>query len=630
MNNVITDISHNGSLIPIAALSACFGILLVGALVFFYLYMRSSRKLHLATLMIVLPGIAFVGSEISCLLLGIMNETAAAMQMHRVQALSTSTFLFTVPYFFGYFLDIGPSWRKVNSIIMYVGLCVLGVILVTAFVSPDHFISVTKMRSNPLRTGWGIGRGEHGLLFSIRDILLLILMSYCVWSIILGYSKRKQKIYLMYVLGGVILAVLFAVYDILFFHGVIHWHGGEYVNYSFAGFGFTIFLTLSMTEVLRQFLDQGRELERARKLESLGIFAGGIAHDFNNVLTSIMGSISIVKKRFSSGSHEYSLLNDAEKASRRARDLIQQLLTFSRGGAPVKSVVSLEDLVNETAGFVLGGSDVRCECSFPQGLWNINADRSQIGQVLYNIMLNARQAMTRGGTISVTAENSMETSGPDDEKSGRYVRVYIRDQGTGISRKNMKDIYVPYFTTRKEGSGLGLSISRSIIRKHGGDIQIKSREGEGTTVEFTIPAAPEREREEKAAPAAQAGGGRILLMDDDALICEVSSEMLKLLGYDVEIASSGEEAVEMYRKACERGEPFDCVIMDLTIPGGMDGSETLAVLREYDPRCRAIVSSGYSDDPVMAHYREYGFAGICPKPYSIDALEWVLADVLKA
>lgn len=614
---------------PVAALSACFGILLVGVFVFMYLYMRTARKIHLATLMVVLPGIFFVGSDIACLILRAMNETGAVLQMRRAQSLSVVLFLFTVPFFFGYFLDIGPLWRKINRVIMYAGLLVFAAITAVAFISPDLYLSVTKLRAGSLTGYMAPGRGEYGILLHVVDIMLLVMMAYSVCCIVFDYMKRKRDICLAYVFAGVIAGMLCAVYDILFFHGVIRWHVGPHGYYSFSGFGFTIFLTLSMAEVLRQFLNQGRELERAKKLESLGIFAGGIAHDFNNYLTSIMGSISIVKKNMDKKSHEYLLLDDAERASGRAHDLIQQMLTFSQGGAPVLTAVSIGGLLRETTDFVLRGSDVRSEYSLAPELWDICADRSQITQVIYNVIMNARQAMAHGGLVAVMAENYIKKTGPGDEHSRRYVRVRVQDSGDGISKRHLRDIFVPYFTTKKDGSGLGLAVARSIISRHGGEIRVHSRDGGGTTVEFYVPASPKAAVKEETAVGG-AVGGRILFMDDDAIICEVSSEMLKLLGYDVECASSGEEAVELYKQAHERGESFDCVIMDLTIPGGMDGSETVTVLREFDPHCRAIVSSGYSDDPVMANYREYGFVGICPKPYSVDVLEAVLADVLKA
>ncbi|HQO03256.1 MAG TPA: histidine kinase dimerization/phospho-acceptor domain-containing protein, partial [Spirochaetota bacterium] len=307
------------------------------------------------------------------------------------------------------------------------GIGVFLIVAVAAVVTPDLFISVTKPFVHPFRSGISTGRGQQGILYNVVDALLLVLMVYSVCCIIVDYMKRGRDIYLMYVLAGVMSGILIAAGDILYSQGVINWHGGGYVNYSFSGFGLTIFLTLSMAEVLRQFLDQSRELERARKLESLGIFAGGIAHDFNNFLTSIMGSISIVKKGTPREDHKYQLLDDAERASRRARDLIQQLLTFSRGGAPVKTVVPIGDILHESVDFVLGGSDVRCEYSLPPDLWDIDADRGQIGQVIYNIVLNARQAMPRGGRITITAENIIRNDGPEKGDNRRFVRVCVKD-----------------------------------------------------------------------------------------------------------------------------------------------------------------------------------------------------------
>lgn len=367
------------------------------------------------------------------------------------------------------------------------------------------------------------------------------------------------------------------------------------------------------------------ELFRARKLDSLGVLAGGIAHDFNNLLTGILGSISLARLVVADDHEASPFLDRAQLASERARDLTQQLLTFSRGGAPVKKVTSLAQLLVDSAAFALRGSNVRCRFAIPEGLWPVEVDPGQMSQVINNLTLNADQSMPDGGEVIVRAENV-----PAGECHGRRVRIEIEDRGVGIPEKYLSRIFDPYFTTKQHGSGLGLATVYSIIRNHDGDIRVSSQPGEGTVFTIELPAT------EAPLPVAEPaigirlrGAGRVLVMDDDDLIREMAEVALRLLGYEAVLCGEGEGALRLYREARQAGRPFAAVIMDLTIPGGMGGKETVARLLELDPAARVIVSSGYSNDPIVAHFADYGFCGSVNKPYSIEQLGRALREAIE-
>jgi two-component system, cell cycle sensor histidine kinase and response regulator CckA len=372
------------------------------------------------------------------------------------------------------------------------------------------------------------------------------------------------------------------------------------------------------------------ELFKAHKLESIGILAGGIAHDFNNLLTAVLGNISLAKMLTSSEDKIHHKLVEAEKASLRARDLTQQLLTFSRGGAPVKKTTSIAGIIRDSAAFTLSGSKVHCQFDIPDDLWPTEVDEGQISQVINNLIINADQSMAGGGVIAVTCKNIYMIDNtllplPD----GRYISISIADQGTGIDEDKIPRIFDPYFTTKKSGKGLGLATVYSIVKNHDGHITVKSATGEGTTFTIYLPAA-ESDAEESIynEPLKASVKGKILVMDDEENIREVAGEILDYLGYGVEFAGDGREALDLYKKARNNGCPFIAVIMDLTIPGGMGGKETIQILRETDENVIAIASSGYSNDPIMAEYKAYGFSGVITKPYMVSELERVLNEVL--
>lgn len=366
------------------------------------------------------------------------------------------------------------------------------------------------------------------------------------------------------------------------------------------------------------------------KLESLGILAGGIAHDFNNILMSVILNIYLAKMNLSTRDEGFDTLTEAENALMQAKSLTQQLLTFSKGGAPILKTTSIGDLVKDSARFVLRGSNIRCEFYIPDDLWPVEIDEGQISQVINNLIINASQAMPEGGFIEIHAENAkMKEKGILPLEAGNYVKISVRDYGTGIPAEYIKKIFDPYFTTKPKGSGLGLSTSYSIIKNHGGYLSVESESGKGSSFYIFLPAskftAPLKEDEEKTELA---GRGKILVMDDEEDIRKSLGKILANFGYEVDFAEGGTEAIELYKKSKESGRHFDAVIMDLTVPGGMGGLEAIRRLIEIDPEVRAIVSSGYSSDPVMANFREYGFKGVIAKPYKVGELGKVIHGVI--
>lgn len=372
------------------------------------------------------------------------------------------------------------------------------------------------------------------------------------------------------------------------------------------------------------------ELQRAQKLESVGVLAGGLAHDFNNIMTAVIGNISLAKLLAGPEDEIFSRLDDAGKAASIAKDLTRQLLTFSKGGAPVKKVTSIKELLTDTTEFALSGSNVKSRFDMQEDMWSLECDVSQICQVFNNLVINAKQAMPEGGTIGLTARNV--TVGVKDRlplKEGKYVKISVEDQGVGIPKEHLPCIFDPYFTTKQRGSGLGLATTYAIINKHNGYINVNSEVGAGTTFEIYLPATGKRSTVvRRAGRRAQRGKGKILLMDDEEIIRKVAGTLLRHLGYDVEFALEGSEMVEKYKDARKSGAPFDAVIMDLTIPGGLGGKDAIKRILEIDPRVKAIVSSGYFNDTIMSNYRKYGFKGVVAKPYEIDELSETLQKIL--
>jgi PAS domain S-box-containing protein len=371
------------------------------------------------------------------------------------------------------------------------------------------------------------------------------------------------------------------------------------------------------------------ELINARKLESLGTLAGGIAHDFNNILAAILGNVSFVRTFSDKDSELYNPLIEAEAACLRAQGLTKQLLTFSRGGKPVKAVIRIGEMLTDSTEFALHGSNVIFRFQIAEDLWPVAADRGQIDQVINNLAINADQAMANGGELQVRAENvELEKGEVPPLKAGRYVKVEVEDEGVGIPAEHLERVFDPYFTTKQKGSGLGLASAYSIVINHSGVIHALSEPGKGTTFVFFLPASNEEPKVEVEKEYVILGQGRVLLMDDEEIIRKMVAGIIKKLGYEAVTAIDGEEAIEKYREAMLAGNPFAGVILDLTIKGGMGGEETLHKLKAIDPEVKAIVSSGYSLDLVMSDYKRVGFAGMITKPYSISKMSQILGEVI--
>jgi CheY-like chemotaxis protein len=375
---------------------------------------------------------------------------------------------------------------------------------------------------------------------------------------------------------------------------------------------------------------QEEEFLRAQKLESVGLLAGGIAHDFNNILTAIFGNIQLARLGLKPDTPAIEPLAEAEKAFSRARDLTQQLLTFAKGGAPIRKTAAIAELLIETTRFAMRGTNhLLVEFDIAPDLQPVKFDAGQISQAINNIVINAKQAMPAGGRFRVEAQNAiLEKSNLLALAGGRYVQLRFKDWGGGIAPEHMERVFDPYFTTKQAGSGLGLATAYSIVRRHDGHITANSKVGKGSTFTVYLPVSDEVAEPPPAIEAVSAGHGRILLMDDDPAIRRVGSALLGKLGYEAETAKDGVEALRLYGQAIKQGRPFAVVILDLTVVGGMGGVDCLLHLKRLDPPVRALVSSGYSNNPVMAAYADHGFHGVVAKPYQLAELSKTLAALL--
>jgi two-component system, cell cycle sensor histidine kinase and response regulator CckA len=377
------------------------------------------------------------------------------------------------------------------------------------------------------------------------------------------------------------------------------------------------------------------EAERLKlqKMEAIGTLAGGIAHDFNNLLQGVFGYISLAKMELDGSEAAVALLDQAEQAITQAVNLTSQLLTFAKGGQPLKKRIVLRQAIENATKFALSGSSSNCVTAIAGDLWAADADEGQIGQVIQNIVLNASQAMQHSGTVRISAHN-VESSDEDASTLpgvGRFIRIQIVDSGTGIPPQYLSKVFDPYFTTKQEGSGLGLATSYSIVKRHDGVIAVSSEPGVGTSFSVYLPAAAAQTEPQvqlktlPAHPAASGRQGRVLVMDDEEMVRSVAGKMVQSCGYEVAYAADGAEAIAKLREARRTGSPFDVVILDLTVKGGMGGEEAIGKIREMDTAIKAVVSSGYSENPVLSHYRAYGFDACLSKPYTLAALRESLA-----
>jgi two-component system cell cycle sensor histidine kinase/response regulator CckA len=386
-------------------------------------------------------------------------------------------------------------------------------------------------------------------------------------------------------------------------------------------------VVLVFRDVTKQ-LETAHELLKAKKLESVGILAGGIAHDFNNLLTGLFGNIELARMFLSEDHKSYKFLKSAEDSMENAVNLTKQLLTFARGGDPIKETVSIGEMLVETAKFSMHGSQAKLQTTIAPDLWSIRADKGQLSQVISNLIINAQQAMPTGGTITVTANNAINLG-------ERYVQITIQDEGVGIAFQHREKIFDPYFSTKEKGNGLGLAMTHSIIRKHDGRITVDSQPGQGSVFTIYLPAVENLEEEPVAQsatenPALLSSSARILIMDDDKAVREMLGKMLNQMGYEVSCSIDGQEAVAKYQAAWEKGSPYDVVITDLTIPGGMGGQAAAQEILNINPQAKIIVSSGYATNPILANYEAYGFTGIAAKPYHFVELQKVVQQTLSS
>ena len=372
------------------------------------------------------------------------------------------------------------------------------------------------------------------------------------------------------------------------------------------------------------------QYEQAQKMESLGTLAGGIAHDFNNLLSGIFGYLDLARKKTKNPKiAEY--LTKAFNTSERAKGLTHQLLTFSKGGVPVKKIEPLVPFLKETTQFALSGANVSCSFDLPHDLWMCDYDKNQVAQVIDNIIINAHHAMPSGGKIQVTATNVIVK-----EKEhpilfpGNYVKISISDTGTGIPEKYISRIFDPFFTTKQTGSGLGLATGYSIIKRHGGIIDVESEPGIGTTFHTFIPSAKiQKISEEKIVESRYRGSGRILILDDEEIIQEMLIDMLESLGFTTTSTSEGSQTVQAFKKASKQNNPFRAVILDLTVPGGMGGKKVVKEIRKRDKRIPVFVVSGYSADAAIAKPGEFGFTASLEKPFKVAELTRMFEQHLK-
>ena len=382
---------------------------------------------------------------------------------------------------------------------------------------------------------------------------------------------------------------------------------------------------VTVTDITDQ---KNAEKEQARmgKLESLGVLAGGIAHDFNNILTMILGNTSLAKMYMDKDLEKTrEKLINAEQAIMRAKDLTQQLLTFSKGGAPIKKVVNIDSFLKDVCQFSLTGTPVICKFDLDHDLLPVEVDEGQMTQAIGHIVINGHQAMPEGGTLHIKAENLIIGASMDNLPVGKYIKISITDEGNGISDEYLSKIFDPYFTTKQKGSGLGLAVCYSVVRNHRGYIKVESTLGVGTTFHIYLPVFEGHQHNRKSGEegAFSASGGSILVMDDEDSIRDMMGDILSSYGYTVDFARNGEEAISLYQD-----NAYDVVILDLTIPGGMGGKETMKELLLIDPYVKVIVSSGYSSDPIMSDYKQYGFRDVMAKPYKIEELEEVIERVI--
>ena len=373
-----------------------------------------------------------------------------------------------------------------------------------------------------------------------------------------------------------------------------------------------------------------KQLAQAQKLEAVGVLAGGLAHDFNNLLSIITGNVSLLLSEIDEKDEMRQALMEVQEGAVQAQTLTQQLLTFAKGGEPIRAVTDINPIIEKAAVFATRGKRTRCEFDFSADLWPSFVDAGQINQTISNLVINSTQAMPDGGVVTIRTDNvTVEGDSELPLAAGEYVKIEVEDEGIGISQRHISRIFDPYFSTKQEGSGLGLATSFSIVQKHGGVLSVQSELDVGTVFTIFLPATKEaREQKAKKETKPHVGNGRVLILDDQKYIRTTFSRLLAKLGYEVVCTAEGSKTIEVFKEALASNAPFNLVILDLTVPAGMGGAETLPELRKLDSQVKAIVASGYSNDPVMANYADYGFDGVLTKPFKKRSLDEVLNEVM--
>lgn len=479
--------------------------------------------------------------------------------------------------------------------------------------------------------------GQFGLIAGLQNLVGLYLASACIIVSIIGIYRRvpSAKLYaitfIVYYGGGIMIAIrntnLFGL-------------ARPFMDNTLQ-IGTALHMLLIQIAVAKRFfnIEQERkdarqkmetEMVRSQKLQSLAVLAGGIAHDFNNMLTIIMSTVTLARLYAKDNAGAIGKLQECEQEIMHARDLTNQLLTFAKGGAPIKELSSLSELLRDTVEFSLKGTPVQSVFSIPDNLWHAEIDRTQISQVISNLTINASQAMPQGGVLKVGAGNVL--IGERDAlplPPGRCVRLSFEDSGAGIPAENLSKVFDPFFTTKADGSGLGLATCYSIVKRHKGHIQLKSEVGAGSVFSVYLPASFDTPGEKREADKEiLKGTARVLLMDDDEKLLKNLDELLGSIGYDVETAANGENAVILYERALAQARPFDAVVFDLTVIGGMGGRACLQEILTLDPCAKAVVMSGYSEDAALPEYRRYGFREAITKPFTVRELHRTLQKVI--
>jgi signal transduction histidine kinase/CheY-like chemotaxis protein len=615
------------AIFPIAALSACAGFLLIGILAFAYLRISFGGALYSLIAFLGLAGFAYLVCEIGVVAAGYSGLPLAGMWFHRAQASVVAFFL--LPLFVRNLVGMNPVSRRIMGVVTAIGAIACAAIVSLAFLVPDSLVSFVKEPLAESVRPWNIGRGTPGPLYAVREYLVGAISALCVGLLAKEIIQGSRQRHMFMALIGALVAICSGLLDLVI--AAVERPVGLYTIrvFSWFGPGLTVFTLLSMIGALSWFIDRAKEIERARKLESLGVLAGGIAHDFNNLLTGVLGNASLLLESEGLSAEDRGLVEEIEAAGKRAKGLTGQLLAFARGNAPVRAVASLRDIVMETATFALRGSKVRLELEFPSELWNVYADTGQIAQVIQNLAINAKEAMPKGGKLFVKARNEVIGDSHHGLKPGRYVRLEVIDEGPGVAPELAGRVFDPYVSTKERGSGLGLAVCHSVMSKHEGSIELDSSAQGGAAFVLRFPAT-----KDAVAAKSERGGqemkfsGAALVMDDDDIVRAAAVKMLERLGLRCVEARDGAAAIEAYRSARLAGSSFALALLDLTVPGGMGGVECARSLKAEGASFPMIVSSGYSEGPGMANWAAEGFSGIVRKPYTYDEIRAAVACAL--